>query len=112
MGKKRTSAKREFYFEGMPKVRLKSRTGVRGYDAAACFRDPGQVFEALIDALKSGDADAFKEILSAYLEVTNKDAFVRASGISRRTLFRMLSPEGNPTLDNITKVVSALKKAA
>ena len=96
----------------MPKVRLKSSSGAKAYDAAARFSDPAQVFEALIDALKAGDADAFKEILSAHLDVTNKDDFARASGISRRTLFRMLSPAGNPTLDNITKVVSALRKAA
>jgi probable addiction module antidote protein len=96
----------------MPKTRLKANAPIEVYDPETRFRDPSKVFDALIDALKSGDGDAFKEILAAYLDVANKDKFSRVSGISRRTLFRMLSPSGNPTLDNITKVVSALKRVA
>lgn len=112
MAKKRTSEKRGFSFEDMPKVRLKKNSSMVEYDPSSRFHKPHQVFEALIDALRSGEGDTFKEILAAYLEVTNKDEFARVSGIPRRTLFRMLSPSGNPTLDNITKVVSALKKVA
>jgi DNA-binding phage protein len=112
MAKKKTSAKRTFSLEKMPKLRLKPGAFAETHSPEARFRDPSQVFDALIDSLKSGDGAAFKEILAAYLEVANKDDFARLSGIPRRTLFRMLSPSGNPTLDNITKIVSTLKRVA
>ncbi len=112
MAKKKTLRKREFSFEDMPKLRLKPGSHTETHDPRALFRKPAQVFDALIDSLKSGDGAAFKEILAAFLDVTNKDDFARLSGIPRRTLFRMLSPSGNPTLDNITKIVSTLKKVA
>ena len=110
MVRKKTSKGRGFSFGDMPKVHLKKSAPTRAHDPSERFRNPRQVFEALIDALKAGDGDAFKEILAAYLDLTNKDEFARVSGIPRRTLFRMLSANGNPTLDNITKVVSALRK--
>lgn len=59
-----------------------------------------------------GDADAFKEILSAHLEIVNKESFYKAAGLSRRTLFRMLGPDGNPTLSNIARVVTAIAAKA
>lgn len=112
MARTATSKKRDFSFESMPKVKLKSKRGARRYEPAKSFRDPARVRTALIEALEQGDPDAFKEILSAFLEVTNKDEFAKKAHISRRTLFRMLTPSGNPTLDNIARVVSALGRAA
>ena len=112
MASKRTSGKRGRSFSTMPRLKIKAGAPLAVHDPGAFFRNPRRVFQALIGALQDGDAAAFKEILSAYLDVTNKDVFARRSGISRRTLFRMLSPSGNPTLDNITKVVSALRGAA
>ena len=55
---------------------------------------------------------AFKGILAAHLKVANKEAFSAKAKIPKRTLFRMLTPEGNPTLDNIARIVHALSKAA
>lgn len=68
--------------------------------------------KALTAALVEGDAEAFKEILAAHLEVTTKESFYKKAGISRRTLFRMLGPTGNPTLSNIVRVVSAIADEA
>lgn len=112
MAKKKTSEKRGFSFNDIKKVRLKKDAPAEIHNPKEIFQDPHKVFEALIESLKSGDGEAFKEILAAFLEVANKDKFAKASGIPRRTLFRMLSRSGNPTLDNITKVVSALRKVA
>jgi probable addiction module antidote protein len=111
MAKTKTSAKRGFSFEKMPEIRLKKNAKVLKREASKVFHDSKQVSEALIQALREGDADAFKEILAAYLSVTNKDKFAAKADIPRRTLFRMLSPEGNPTLDNIARIVRALSKA-
>jgi DNA-binding phage protein len=65
---------------------------------------------ALMESLKQGDPNGFKKILSAYLEVVNKASFAKKAGIPERTLFRMLTPQGNPTLDSVARVFSVLSK--
>ena len=70
------------------------------------------ILASLTEALTDGDAQAFKEILAAHLEVVQKESFYQEAGISRRTLYRMLAPSGNPTLENIARVVRAIAKSA
>ncbi len=96
----------------MPRTRLKKHVLITRHHAAAKMADPRFIMKALTQALLEGDAEAFKEILAAHLEVTNKESFYKRAGISRRTLFRMLAPEGNPTLSNIARVVSAIADEA
>lgn len=112
MAKAKTSKRRGFSFESMPKVSVKRSRAIREYDPAKRFRDSRGVLKALMECLEQGDSEAFKEVLAAYLEVVSKDEFARKAGIPRRTLFRMISPVGNPTLDHVAKVVSAIRKAA
>ena len=63
------------------------------------------ISKALWECLVSSDMVGFKDILRTHLELINKDEVSRETGISRRTLFRMLSDEGNPTLENISKLI-------
>jgi probable addiction module antidote protein len=112
MAKPKTSAKRAFFFENMQESKLKKNAPLIKHDSAKSLKDPELVGEALVQALKDGDSEAFKEILAAHLSVTNKDKFSAKAKIPRRTLFRILSPEGNPTLDNIARIVHALAKVA
>jgi len=112
MARTRTSAKRGFSFDAMPSRRPKRGAPVADYDPKAGLRDRKRVVEALTEALMEGDAQAFKEILAAHLEVVEKESFYQKAGLSRRTLYRMLGPSGNPTLENIVRVVRAIAKAA
>lgn len=112
MDKAKTSGKRGFSFGNMPKVSLKPGRAIHEYDPSKRLKDPQVVLRSLMECLEQGDPEAFKEILGAYLQIINKDAFARRAGISRRSLFRMLSPAGNPTLDHVAKVVAAIRKAA
>jgi probable addiction module antidote protein len=64
--------------------------------------------KALWECLKTNDPEGFKEILKAHLELRNKENLTQKTGISRRTLYRMLSKRGNPTLQNISKLVHKL----
>ena len=112
MGKKKTSQKHEFSFKDMPKLSLKPRVKLQGHDPRTTYRNVSSVYEALMQSLSDGDAEAFKEILGAFLSVTNKDRFAAKAKISKRTLFRMISSSGNPTLENVARVVHALSKAA
>lgn len=112
MAKTKTSRKREFCFEDMPVLELRRNVKLIEHDPRKTLRNVGLIYEALMQSLSDGDVEAFKEILGAFLEVTNKDKFAKRAKVPKRTLFRMISPDGNPTLDTIAKVVHALKKAA
>lgn len=92
----------------MQTVKLKNRKGVAEFDPDARLKDRELVAKALWECLVSNDVDAFKEILKSHLEVANKDDLAEKAGIPRRTLFRMLSPEGNPTLENLGKIIHQL----
>ena len=108
MAKKRTSKKQDFSFESMPSLELKSNAKVKDHKASERLKDRRYVANALIQCLQDGDSDAFKEILRGFLNVVNKSNFAQKSEISERTLYRMVSEDGNPTLDNIARVVHAL----
>jgi probable addiction module antidote protein len=108
MAKKKTLIKQGFSFENIPVSTLKKTARVINHNSAERLRDKRFVAQALIECLQDGDAEAFKEILGAHLDVINKSKFSKKSKIPERTLYRMVSEDGNPTLDNIARVVHAL----
>src|SRR3990167_3033011 len=64
--------------------------------------------KVLVESLMEGDAEAFKEVLRAFLEANNKSRVAKKMGVSRKTLYNLVSEEGNPTLNNITKLLKAV----
>ena len=108
MHKKKTSKKQDFSLSDMPKVELKNRKGISKYNPDSRLKNKEIVARALWDCLVENDIAAFKEILKSHLEVANKEQLAEKAGIPRRTLYRMLSPEGNPTLDNLGKIIHEL----
>lgn len=108
MRKKKISSKRGFSFKNIPAKMLKKKSGVIENNSTSRIKDKGYVVQALMECLQDGDAEAFKEILRSHLEVINKTKFSEKTKISERTLYRMVSAEGNPTLDKIARVVHAL----
>jgi probable addiction module antidote protein len=92
----------------MQAVRLKKGAPLTPYSPSEQLRDKNFIAEALMECLRDGDSVAFKEILGAHLEAINKAEFAEKTRIPKRTLYRMVSKHGNPTLDNIARVVHAL----
>ncbi len=111
MTKVKTSNKQGFSLKDIKPVQFKKGVVLERHSPREHLKDPKFVYKALIEALRDGDSEAFKEILSAHLEVVNKEEFSKRAKIPKRTLFRILSPEGNPTLDNVAKLVHALDAA-
>ena len=70
------------------------------------------LLEVLVEALIENDPDSFKESLQAYLLIHNKSKIAKLAGISRDTLYEIVSPSGNPTLTMLAKIINATKKAA
>jgi probable addiction module antidote protein len=108
MPQKKTSKKLEFSFKNMPLVQLKNKSNISEFNPSVRLKNSEIVAQALWQCLVENDIDAFKEILRSHLEVLNKDDLAKKAGIPRRTLFRMLSPEGNPTLENLGKIIHQL----
>jgi DNA-binding phage protein len=107
MRKKKTSKKQEFSLEELEPIKTAGGRLAK-HSPSEFLKNKAMVFEALMESLKAGDTATFKEILAAHLDVLNKESFSKKAHIPKRTLFRMLAPDGNPTLDNVAKVVHAL----
>ncbi len=108
MTKRKTSKKREFSLSDTPQRRLKAGSKTIRVNSAARLRDQELIFRALWECLVEEDIESFKEVLRGHLDAVNKQQLVKRSKTSRRTLYRILSPEGNPTLKSISSVIHAL----
>lgn len=108
MHKKKILKKRVKSLNDIPITQFKTLKGLTFANPRKVMSDKKFIAEALWECLKEDDVESFKEILRTHLEATNKDELSKKTGIARRTLFRMLSPEGNPTLENVSKIVHAL----
>ncbi len=108
MRRKKISKKQDFSLKDISIAKLKTTKGISRYNYTDRLLNKELVAKALWECLVDNDIDAFKEILRGHLEVSNKDRLAKKTGISKRTLFRMLSPEGNPTLENLGKIIHEL----
>ena len=105
MSKKKTSKKSEFSFIDMPILTIKKGVKAKSISKTKKMRNKKIISTALWECLVANDTDGFKEILRVHLELTNKEKLTEEAGLSKRTLYRMLSEEGNPTLENISKII-------
>lgn len=101
----------EFNFDAMKPISLKKGVKLVTHDPNEFLVDAVKIKEALMEALFDGDVDAFKDILAAHLGALDKANLSKASGVSRATVFRMLSHNSNPSLENVAKVLKTLKSA-
>jgi DNA-binding phage protein len=112
MTKKTTSKKRDFYLSNIPTRRLRSTAKVRRVNSTKRLQDQDLIFRALWQCLIEQDLESFKDILRGHVDAVNKGQLAKRSKTSLRTLHRILSPEGNPTLRNISNVLHALYSKA
>ena len=84
------------------------------FDTKQTFKEMSvlELQKILYEVWMESDLDSFKGILSAFLNVHNKQKIATKMGISRNTLYQMVSPEGNPTIETIFKLMKVLEKEA
>ncbi len=74
------------------------------------LKNPHLVAETLLECIKTGDVESFREVLIAHMMTVNKVAVAKKAGIGRRTLYDLIDPkkEFNPELSTISAVIRAL----
>ncbi len=74
------------------------------------LKDPKLVSEALLECIKTGDLDAFRDVLTSFVITANKSDLAAKAGIARRTLYDLLDPtkKFNPELSTVSAVIRAL----
>ena len=108
MTKKVILKKREFSLNDIQVRKLKKSVKTASVKSSSRLKDRELVFRALWQCLVEEDIESFKDVLRGHMEAINKQLLSKKANTSRRTLYRILSPEGNPTLKNVSKVISAL----
>lgn len=66
------------------------------------------IHEYLVDAIESGDARVISGALGDVARAKGMSQLARETGLSRESLYRALSDDGNPQLATVLKVLDAL----
>jgi DNA-binding phage protein len=74
------------------------------------LRNSKLVSETLLECIRTGDLDSFRDVLASYLLTANKAQLAKKAGIGRRTLYDILDPKKkfNPELSTVSAVIRAL----
>lgn len=77
-------------------------------DLAALFESEAVQREVLNEALASGHAGTIAGALGLVARARGMSGLAAATGMKRQQLYRALGPDGNPTLDTLARVMTAL----
>lgn len=78
------------------------------YDSAEFLESDEAVAEYLAAAIEEGDAALFRRALGVATRARGMTQIARETGLSRESLYRALSDDGNPSLDTALRVLNAL----
>ena len=80
----------------------------RLFDAAEVLGDDARIAAYLEEAFAEGDPALIASAIGDVARARNMTAIARETGLTRETLYRAFSPDGNPTLSTLSAVVKAL----
>ena len=78
------------------------------FDAAKYFDTPESVIDLLNDALESGHGPYIANALGTIAKSEGMTRLAAKTGVNRQALYTALSENGNPTLETLLKVMTAL----
>ncbi len=78
------------------------------FDAAKYITEPGDVIDLLNDAFESSHAGYIASALGIVARSEGMSKIAAKTGVNRQALYTALSESGNPTLETLLKVMSAL----
>lgn len=85
-----------------------TKTPVRPYDAARYLKSEAQMAAYLEAALEDGDPQVVAATLGNIARAKGMTQIARDAGLSRESLYKALSPGGNPEMATFLRVVRAL----
>ena len=80
----------------------------RPFDPAKYLDDDGAIAEYLTDALETGDPAFVSDALGVVARARGMSDVARTTGMSRESLYRALSADGNPKFETVLRVMHAL----
>ena len=74
------------------------------------LRRPKLVAETLLECIRTGDLDAFRDVLTSHLMTANKMQLAKKSGLGRRTLYDIIDRKKkfNPELSTVSAIIRGL----
>lgn len=78
------------------------------YDSAALLETPQDIAAYLEAAMEDGDPRVIAAALGNIARARGMTELAREAGLGRESLYKALSPDGNPEFSTILKVVRAL----
>ena len=78
------------------------------FDGTKYLRTPGDVIALLNDALESGEPGYFAVALGVIARSEGMSKIAAKAGVNRQALYTALSENGNPTLETLLSVLTAL----
>ena len=85
-----------------------TKTTTRPYDATRYLKTEEQMAALLDAALEDGDPRVVSSALGDIARAQGMTKIAKDTGLSRESLYRALSPDGNPEMATFLKVVHAL----
>ena len=78
------------------------------FDAAEILNSDARIAAYLEEAFEDGNTTVIAAALGTVARARNMSMIARDTGLTRETLYKALSAEGNPTLSTLTAVTKAL----
>ena len=85
-----------------------SKTKTKSFDPAAYLDDSESIAAYLTDALESEDPAFVADALGVVARARGMSEVASKAGLSRESLYKSLSPEGNPEFATVLRVIGAL----
>ena len=85
-----------------------AKTKTRPYDAAEHLETEDDIIAYLDAALEDGDPAVIVHAIGNIARARGMSQIARDAGLGRESLYKALSPEGNPEFATVLKVVKAL----
>jgi probable addiction module antidote protein len=94
----------------MTKTRMTkaTKTRTRPFDAARYLESDEDIAAYLDVVLEDGDPQVVSRALGEIARAKGMTNIARATGMSRESLYKALSPDGNPEMATFLKVIRAL----
>lgn len=84
------------------------KVAVKTFDIAEHLRDEEDMQLYLAETLKEGSHEAFIAALKTVARARGMTQLAKDSGLSRESLYKILSPDSKPRFETIMKITSAL----